>query len=346
MRKRILPSKKTPSQKGDTTPRTRSGLSAPRLPVLSSSWLLHSEVGGCSPSTLENRKGVLSKLEWFLGERKLVLVDTHALLQFFHYLKNGHTDKGGRWGNPQNTKPVSAGTVATYHRVLSAFFNWCVKQGEVTESPLGGVPVPIDRPDQVQPLSEDQMRGLLAATRHTLHPDRDEAVVLLLLDTGLRVSELCALNCGDVDMTRCTLVVKEGKGGKARFVPFAPEVRKALYKYLSGLAENGSHDALFPSDRGQTAGDPLTRRGVLRLLKRIGAKAGISGDRCSPHKLRHSYAVAYLRAGGNQFALMANLGHTSLTMTTRYVKIAQADVENQHKTCSPITNLKARGKKR
>ena len=346
MRKKTLPLKKTPSQKGVIPRKSPRDLSAPRLPQLSSSWLLHSEVGGCSRATLENRRGVVSKLEWLLKERKLILVDTHALLQFFHYLKNGHTETGGRWGNPQNIKPVSAGTVATYHRVLSAFFNWCVKQGEITDSPLDGVPVPIDRPDQIQPLSEDQMRAVLAAARHTMHPDRDEAMLLLLMDKGLRVSELCALEVGNVDMTRCTLTVTEGKGGKARFVPFSPEVRKALFRYLSDLGENGPLHALFPSDRGQNAGDPLTRLGVLRLLKRIGAKAGITGVRCSPHTLRHSYAVHYLRNGGNQFSLMANLGHTSLAMTTRYVKIAQADVENQHKTCSPITNLKARGKKR
>lgn len=336
MRTRVLPSQKKASSKRPKA--AGNAIASTHLPVLSKSWFLHSEVAGCSASTLENRRLVVSKLEWFAEGRNLPQVDTNALLQFFLYLRNGHLEPGGRWGNPQNTKPASAGTIATYQRVLSAFFNFCIEQGDLETSPLDAVPQTINRPDQVQPLSEEQIRALIVAARTTPTPERDSLIIALLFDTGLRVSELCALAVGDVDMGRLMVTVKEGKGGKARYVPFAPEVRKAMFKYIATLDNAEEEDPLFPLVRGDCT--QLSRRAIGRMLKRLAAKAGIPSNQICPHKMRHTYSIHYLRNGGNQFSLMSNLGHTSTTMTARYVAIAQADVEGQHKKSSPMTNLK------
>jgi site-specific recombinase XerD len=87
----------------------------------------------------------------------------------------------------------------------------------------------------------------------------------------------------------------------------------------------------------------LTRSGLLQLIRRLGKAAKIEACRCSPHTFRHTFAVEFLRAGGNVFTLKELLGHTTLTMTQRYVAIAQADIESQHRRFSPADRLKRGG---
>lgn len=115
--------------------------------------------------------------------------------------------------------------------------------------------------------------------------------------------------------------------------------RKALFTYLKER-ETDPDDALFQSDRGKAAGGVLTRWGIRLMLTRLAKAAGVEGVRVSPHTVRHSFAIQYLKAGGNQFALMALLGHTDTAMTGRYVKYSQADVAAAHRHFSPVANLK------
>ena len=312
------------------------------LPGLRDSWLLACEIRQCTSSTLRNRKGLIDRLIWFGNERGLTVLDTPALEGFFQYLLHGHEQPGGRWGNPLENTPVKAGTVATYHRILTTFFNYLVKQETITTSPLAKIPAPVNRPDQVNPLSDDQLLALLAAARKSIHPKRDEAMLLLLLDTGLRVGEMTALTIGDCDLSRRMVTVKAGKGNKARYVPFSAEVCKALFEYLRERKGAQPTEPLFTADRGISAGEHIGRHGIWLLLKRMAKRAGVDPACVSAHKFRHTFAISYLRAGGGQFALMSTLGHTNMQMTGRYVKIASADVEAAHKQFSPVAHLKGR----
>jgi integrase/recombinase XerD len=201
---------------------------------------------------------------------------------------------------------------------------------------MGRVPKPLDRPDDVQPFTETQVNDLLTAAKRSRQPRRDEAILLFLFDTGLRASELCSLRFKDVDMTAKKATV-EGKGGKTRPVYFGRVAARALWAYLK---EDGreAEEPIFLSERG----DALTRSGLQQLLERLGAQAHVTSTRCSPHTFRHTFAVSFLRAGGNQFTLMNLLGHTNIQMTSRYVRLAQADVENQHRQFSPADRLKGK----
>lgn len=83
----------------------------------------------------------------------------------------------------------------------------------------------------------------------------------------------------------------------------------------------------------------MKRSGLLQLIRRLGRKAGIQATRCSPHTFRNTFAVEFLRGGGNLFSLQQLLGHSSLSMTNRYVALAQGDIENQHRQFSPADRL-------
>lgn len=204
------------------------------------------------------------------------------------------------------------------------------------------IPVPVDRPDQIQPFTEEQVQALLRAASKSKYPKRNEAILLLMLDTGLRVSEICALNIAEIDLTGQQVSIQEGKGGNAQFVPFARETKRGIYNYLRerGVCEGEESLPFLPSDRGSGAGERMSRGGLLRLYIRLGKVAGINGVRCSPHTMRHTFAIFFLRTNGNVFSLKLMLGHESLAMVNRYVALSQADVTRQHAQHSPVARLK------
>jgi site-specific recombinase XerD len=300
-------------------------------------WLLSCDIARHSKTTLANRRLFLDKLLWFLREKNLSCCGTHELRLFFSYLNHGHEQEGGRWGNAQLTKQVKPGTVATYDRHFRAFFSWVVKEELLDASPMEKITEPTDRPDQVEPFTDTEVKALLAAARRSNYAKRDEAIVWFLLDTGVRASELCDITLQDADLTARRCKIQEGKGGKSRSVWLGSTVAKAVWNYLK-FEPHEPHDPLFFNKSGEA----LTRSGLLQLIGRLGAAAGIRQARCSPHTFRHTFAISFLRAGGDVLTLQQLLGHTSLAMVNRYVKLAQTDLQQAHRQFSPADRLKNR----
>lgn len=319
---------------------TNSGgrLSLSELQNHAQDWLLDGDLRQLSPATLSTRRLFVDKLLWFLRQEGFDSCGTPELRRFFGYLSNGHETENGRWDNAQLKKKARPSTIATYYRHLRSMFRFFLQEGWIDASPLETITPPVVRSDQVQPFTQDQVNALLNAAKKTLHARRDTAILLFLLDTGARASEMCGLKLKDVDLQgrRCSV---RGKGDKTRSLYFGKETTKALWSYLKEEPREGE-DPLFFADRGTRAGDPLTRSGLRQMIRRLGRAARIEACRCSPHTFRHTFAVMFLRAGGNTFTLQQMLGHTSLHMTNRYVALAQADIENQHRQFSPADRLK------
>ena len=167
---------------------------------------------------------------------------------------------------------------------------------------------------------------------------RDRALILFLLDTGLRASELCALSVGDVDLKTGQVDVKHGqnggaKGGKGRVVYLGKTARRSLWRYLASRADGADQDApLFVGKLHRRM-----NKGVLRqLVARLGEKAGVA--HAHPHRFRHTFALTYLRSGGDVFTLQSLLGHRTLEMVQHYARIAQIDIEQAHRRASPVDN--------
>src|SRR5579862_203506 len=141
-------------------------------------WLLSGEISQHSERTLGTRREIMRRLLWFLNHRGYKTCGKNELLQFIAYVTNGHKESGGRWGNPQQTKPVKPRTVKDYHTHLCTLFRWIMAEGGLTASPMDRVPKPIDRPDTIQPFTDAQVNALLAAARKSRQPRRDEAMLL------------------------------------------------------------------------------------------------------------------------------------------------------------------------
>ena len=316
----------------------QTSLSTQELSQLLQDWHYQDQYSLHSLRTIEFRRHVGEKLVWFLEQQNRSHCETTDLRRFLAYAVEGHRDPEGRWGNARMTKPLRPATLHRYYRELRAFFNWVVKDERLKESPMTKVAPPQLRSKQVQPFTQAQQTILLSVSRTSNHPRRDEAILLFLLDTGVRASELCGLKMRDLDLQqrRCSVV---GKGNKRRSIFFGRSASKALWQYLREQPRD-ENDYVFTSDRGTRAAEPLTRSGLFQLVQRLGQAAQLQAARCSPHTFRHTFAVEFLRNGGNVFSLQQILGHTSLHMTNRYVALAQADIENQHRQFSPADRLK------
>jgi site-specific recombinase XerD len=319
---------------------TAVSLSVPDLSRLANDWLLDGQFRLHSPNTVATRRVFIKNLLWFLKERNCRQCGPTEMKQFFVYLSNGHEEPGGRWGNPQLKKALRPISVKDYFVNFASLFDWIVSEGYLEASPLQKLPIPKVRASQIQPLSDAHVSALLEAAKNTSSPKRNTAILLLLLDSGLRASELCNLKMNDLDVEvrRCYVL---GKGNKHRSVFFGRNTAKALWQYLRAERREPD-DFVFYGDRGRKAREPLSRNGLLQLVGRLGRMAGVKAVRCSPHSLRHTYAVSFLRAGGNVFTLREALGHTNLQMTQKYVVIAEADVEAQSKLFSPMDRRAAR----
>lgn len=211
---------------------------------------------------------------------------------------------------------------------LSAFFSHLEREGLIAENPMPKVERVKVAQKLVRPLAEEEIARLLEICGRGFLGARLKALLALLVDTGLRASEACGLDLGDVDLNTSLLRVRKAKGGRERELPFGRAARAALLGYLARRGELPTV-ALFVSHFG----DRLNRSDLHRILKRAGERAGIAN--VHPHRLRHSAATLFLRGGGNIFSLQRMLGHSSLAMVRRYAEVTQADLVEQHRKVSP-----------
>ncbi|MBN1887181.1 MAG: tyrosine-type recombinase/integrase [Thermoflexales bacterium] len=227
-------------------------------------------------------------------------------------------------------------TVHGFVRSIRTFASWLQDEGYTEDNVFGRLKPPKVPQVLIEPLTEDEIRLLLVAiSQDTPEGARNYAIILLFLDTGVRLSELVQLKISGIDFGAGEFKVL-GKGGKERIVPMGLATRRAVIRYIEHFRPqpvNSQENRLFLT----VAGDPISRDSIAKMLERLGRRTGIT--RLHPHLLRHTFAVRYLLNGGDVFTLQKILGHTTLDMTRRYVTLANRDVKDKHRQYSPIDNL-------
>jgi len=186
----VSPSGSTPSSPNPTGSIGPNDLTVAALERYARDWLCDCQYRQHSPRTTETRRLILDKLLWFLREQDFERCGLSEIRAFLVYLSDSHDSPEGRWNNPKKRKPIKARTIHTWHGHLRAMFVWMVKEEILSSSPMRRIDAPLFRRDQIQPFSDEQINALMLAARRSLHPRRDEAILMLLLDTGLRASEL------------------------------------------------------------------------------------------------------------------------------------------------------------
>ncbi len=311
---------------------------------------LQDHIGGnSSEKTLEWHRTALGLMHCFLKEElditQIEEVEADDISAWFAHLRSTPAARG---------KVRSERTVQTYARSARAFFHWLIRRGTIEHNPFERVVFPkVGRP-LIQTITTEEFEKLLLACAPPNETGpfaeraavRNRAILWLLYDTGIRVSELINLRIGDVDRKHGVVTVL-GKGAKERRVALGQNCLRNLSYYLDKhrpdeeeLAEWGSagEDHLFLSETRQ----PLTKNGMEMLFKRLKKRAGIVGKRVSPHILRHTFAMNYLIKSNDPFSLQELLGHEDLTTVLNYIHMNDTILQEQKRKYSPGDHLPTR----
>ena len=279
---------------------------------------LHSRKAmNCSPNTIVYYKNRFLAFTRFLQAHNLTLAPWEVTPRIIRDFLT------------EQAEEKSPSTAHHSRLTLSAFFNDLLRDGVVESNPLATVERVRQRSTVIETFTQEHITALLATCGNDFPGVRDKAIMLLLLDSGLRASELCGLKLADIDWNGQTLRVL-GKGNKERIVPFGMTAKQALLNYQ---ARRGNLPTLSLFVTVYTVA--LNRYRLREIIIDRTTRAKISGIRCSPHTFRHTCAVMYLRNGGDVFSLQKLLGHTDLTMTRRYAELSQQDVIQKHRQFSP-----------
>ncbi|MFC2063384.1 tyrosine-type recombinase/integrase [Chloroflexota bacterium] len=287
-----------------------------------------------SPRTIEAITGAAKKFDNFLGGNTNPQdVTSDDLRRYILRLQ-----ERCKWSDhptiQKNHGNLSPNTIAHHIRHIRALWTWLELEGFIERNPLARVKTPKETLKVVNPLSSPEISQILKVIPRNIHRGyRNSCIIITLYGTAQRISELLDLLVSNVDFTNGQIKVM-GKGGKERSLFLSPKVYKALFKYYSRWRPKVESEFFFIHEDGRR----LSRFYFEHRMKEYVRKASLTKP-CTPHILRYSGAIQLLRNGCDPYTLQQVLGHTTMDMTRRYLKIADSDVEKNLKLHSPAEQL-------
>jgi site-specific recombinase XerD len=314
------------------------------LRSLAGAFILTKLTEGKSPRTIEFYAENLRRFLWY-AEREnwppdLVDISPWHIKAFLGYVA---TEKA-RWGLEGNgsetsRQRASQATVRHYYDILKGFFNWLVEEGILAENFMDKIHVAKPMPPVISPYSPGEIRKMLAICNYDFEHNarllgsRNRAIILVLLDSGLRLAELLAMKLGDIHEENGHIKVL-GKGRRERVVRVGKTAKSAVDQYLAYRPQNGRRELWLTEE-----GKPLNETGLQSLVKRLKQRAGVDSEG-SIHRFRHTFALQFLRADHNVFNLQYLLGHAELEMVRRYTTtLGMEDALDAHQASSPADLL-------
>lgn len=282
---------------------------------------LDREVRECTPATLRCYRYDLGQFLHQLGDHQVTRPEQITPQHIRLYLQRLQNRKLSPWTTHQHA------------RVIRSFCNFLVSEELIAKSPMARVGMPRLPKELLPPFSAEEVQLLLEAAERGRQPTRDLALLLTLLDTGCRLSELLALQLGDINLGTGRVLVRQGKGRKDRVTFMGQRARSALKEYV-GRRRRAS-DALWRTDEGE----PLTKGGVREIFRRLSLRSGVLDVQA--HKFRRTFAIWSLRAGMNIYSLQMLMGHSDLKTLQRYLALVEADLETAHKEHGAVDTMLA-----
>lgn len=271
-----------------------------------------------STVTIKYYKHLLERLNKNFGEIELNDITEERLRDYIQKLK----DSG-----------LSLSSVQVHWKVMRSFYNWAAENLQI-QRPDKNISAPKFVNSEIIPYTKDEVSHLLKNAKSK----RNIALIYVLLDTGLRSSEMCRMTIRDLNFENASLQVRAwqtGKKSRSRVVFMGKTCQRALWSYIA--TRDDTEDPGSPLIATKD-GRFLNRTGVKNILARIAEKAEV--QKCGAHRFRHTFAIEYLRNGGDIFTLQKLLGHASLEMVRRYLRIAESDLTTAHRRASPADRWK------
>jgi integrase/recombinase XerD len=268
--------------------------------------------------------------ERFIRERQILLGVTSATIEWYRRCLKRLPSPSPTQADLKDLvvrlreKGLTEARCNTVIRCVNAYLHW--ESGSERKCGAGCTHPRVKRlrePQQVMPtFTEAQIKRLVSWKPKSIGDRQLHLLMLMMLDTGCRISEALTLRAEDVDFDNL-LMKLDGKGRKQRVVPISIELRKALYRHI---ADTDPRRLVFATRTGAF----LSRRNVLRRVKEVCRRLGFDPPARTVHAFRHTFAVNYLRRGGSVFHLQKTLGHSTLEMSRRYSNLDTSDLQAVH----------------
>ncbi|MGE4445601.1 MAG: tyrosine-type recombinase/integrase [Synergistaceae bacterium] len=233
------------------------------------------------------------------------------------------------------TAPSNPWTRFTRIKVLKVFCKFLLEEGVINKDPLKGIKNPMPQTKIVCPEMETVQAFLKSLNSKVYGEMRLRCVILLAVDSGLRLGEICGLKRSDLDMDNMLITVQAetSKSRRKRVVPVSPQVVKELYRFMIACSKNWESEWMFPTETGE-----YMKPASLGLsIRRISNKTGI---KLKMHGLRHLCATEFLRQTGNIALTAQLLGHTNITVTSKfYEHLNITDLQQAHSHATPIRSI-------
>jgi integrase/recombinase XerD len=309
---------------------------------------------GLSEHTIADYHVTRKKVQLYFPDDPVFTSLTRARwIDFFAWLQSEYISQPNTL-IPRRPKPLSAKSVFNIHTNLGSLYAWCVEEEIADRNLIHTIDRPRYEDPVIEPFSRDEMAALLKACdktrgwveRDTIHSSRytavrDRCIIRLLLDTGVRAEELCTITYANLNLGTNSITIRgkgKGRDQKERTVHFGKLCAQSIWKYLMPRLDRIRPDDPLFLKRAVIDGSPMNRASLYQLIRDIGDRAGVQN--CHPHRFRHTFAITYLRNGGDVFTLQMLLGHSDIEMVKRYAQIAQADCATVHRKASPVDNWK------
>lgn len=269
----------------------------------------------CADRTIEGYQANINMfLNWIQKDKGIVLEDcwveqitTAMILDYMIYLRN---------------RGIKNTSVASYLRPLRVFFNWCYDEDYLKKRIFEKVKLPRNDKETILPLYQHEVDRIDSCfDRKTVYGLRNLLIVHLMLDAGLRSSEVIHLKCSDILLDK-NLMYVYGKGSKYRIMLLCPRLKSMICKYMVMVHDVDLTEQLPPEPLlyQKDSQEPLTSKTIIQLFSRLKKQSGI--DRVHAHLCRHTFATSYIMGGGNLELLRMFLGHYDYSITKEYMHIA------------------------
>lgn len=300
-------------------------------------YLLDVSSRGYSPHTIMTNKRLLCLMADYLNDKPPNGVTTDDLRRFVVYMQTEY--KPIRPNGDQ--APLGPAAMDNVVKAVHSFFGWADRELKIPR-PDTAIKGPRYEQPEVLPYTEDEVKRIMKAAtqagqRKRKTGLRDALIIMILLDTGVRLGELARLRVCDLSIQAGEIHIlpfRSSVKSRPRVIPIGASTKRAAWKYLHTRGELRPVDPLFAT----ATGAPVTESQIQNLLYDIGNCAGV--DHVGPHRFRHTFAIEYLRNGGDIFTLQRLLGHKSLEMVNYYLTIVRADLETVHRKASPVDHWK------
>jgi len=300
---------------------------------------LSNHADGKSPKTIKWYSEILWSFSAYIKERRgysdISNFNMDLAREYIVYLRNKHKFQGHPY-IPEQGHLLSPKTVQCHVRALKAFSSWLYNEGCTDGNRLGHLKLPKAPSKIMEPLTSEEIEMVSAAIDKSSPAGmRNYAVVVTLLDTGLRASEIAGVTLGQLNLDAGYIKVM-GKGSKERIVPIGKYVQKTLWVYIEkGRPKPAFSDCdnLFLSPGGR----PITGNTIKLVFSRLAKRSGV--ERLHAHLCRHTFAINYLLNGGDIFSLQQILGHTSLDMVRLYLHFTSSQITVLQHKYSPMDKL-------